>query len=132
MSMETDQIEADIAASRTRLNDTLDAMGGKLSPGQMLDEALGLARGQAGEFTANLGRQVRDNPLPAVLIAAGVAALFLQNKQMPHHRLQAHEWDSENRYRALEEARWRTTRLADETEDAFKARLHDAQAVALG
>ena len=42
MSMETDRIEADLNESRHRLNDTLSALGSKLSPGQMLDEVLGL------------------------------------------------------------------------------------------
>ena len=51
MSMETDRIEADLNQSRHRLNDTLEALGHKLSPGQMVDEVLGLAQGQAGEFT---------------------------------------------------------------------------------
>jgi hypothetical protein len=57
MTQETDKIEADINRSRHALNDTIEQLGGKLSPGQILDEALGLAKGQAGEFTANLGRQ---------------------------------------------------------------------------
>ena len=64
MSLETDRIEADLNQSRHRLNDTLEALGQKLSPGQMVDEVLGLAQGQAGEFASKLGRQVKDNPPP--------------------------------------------------------------------
>ena len=77
MTAETDRIEADINRSRHALNDTIEQLGGKLSPGQMLDEALGLAQGQAGQFTGNLGRQVRDNPLPVLLIGAGIGMLFM-------------------------------------------------------
>jgi ElaB/YqjD/DUF883 family membrane-anchored ribosome-binding protein len=134
MSQETDRIEADVNESRHRLSDTLSQLGGKLSPGQMLDEALGLAQGQAGQFTANLGRQVRDNPLPSVLIAAGIALYFMNARQSApeaHARLSAEDWEIDRRHRNLEEARWRTQRLGSETEEAFSERLHAAQAKAL-
>ena len=62
---ETDKIEAEINRSRHALNDTIEQLGGKLSPGQIVDEALGLAQGQLGQFTANLGRTARDNPIAA-------------------------------------------------------------------
>jgi ElaB/YqjD/DUF883 family membrane-anchored ribosome-binding protein len=130
MSMETDRIEADLNASRHRLNDTLSALGSKLSPGQMLDEVLGLAQGQAGQFTAKLGRQVRDNPLPTLLIAAGVGMLFL-SKQGGGHHASADDWHDERRYRSLEEARWATPRNVGETDDAWNGRVHAAYAKAL-
>jgi ElaB/YqjD/DUF883 family membrane-anchored ribosome-binding protein len=130
MSMETDRIEADLNASRHRLNDTLSALGNKLSPGQMLDEVLGLAQGQAGQFTAKLGRQVRDNPLPTLLIAAGVGMLFLQRSGGAHH-VSADDWQDERRYRSLEEARWATPRNVGETDDAWNERVHAAYAKAL-
>lgn len=131
MSMETDRIEADLNASRHRLNDTLSALGNKLSPGQMLDEVLGLAQGQAGQFTAKLGRQVRDNPLPTVLIAAGIGMLFLQNRQGGAHQFSNDDWHHETRYRSLEEARWATPRNTGETDDAWNERVHAAYAKAL-
>ncbi len=129
MSMETDRIEADLRDSRHRLSDTLDAIGTKLSPGQMLDEVLGLAQGQAGHLTANLGRQVRDNPLPAVLIVAG-AALLLLNKggRSSDGR---HDEERDQRHHLLEQARAQTMRLSGESEEAFDDRLHMAYAKAL-
>ena len=53
---ETDQIEQDINRSRHALNDTIEQLGGKLSPGQIVDEAMGLLQGQFGKLGANLGR----------------------------------------------------------------------------
>lgn len=129
MSMETDRIESDLNDSRTRLNDTLKAMGNKLSPGQMLDEVMGLAQGQAGQFAGNLGRQVRDNPLPALLIGAGVA-LYALNARHGH----AHDdgdWHAERRYRSLEEARWANPRQDGESDDDYGARMHDHYSRAL-
>jgi ElaB/YqjD/DUF883 family membrane-anchored ribosome-binding protein len=130
MSMETDRIEADLNASRHRLNDTLSALGSKLSPGQMLDEVLGLAQGQAGQFTAKLGRQVRDNPLPTILIAAGVGMLFL-NRQGSGEGVSNDDWHHERHYRTLEEARWATPRNIGETDEAWNDRVHAAYAKAL-
>ena len=37
---EPDQIEQDINRSRHALNDTIEQLGGKLSPGQIVDEAI--------------------------------------------------------------------------------------------
>lgn len=129
MSLETDRIEADVNASRHRLNDTLEALGSKLSPGQMLDEALGLFQGQAGQFAGKLGRQVRDNPMPTMLIATGIAWLVMSNREDKHSG--SDDSYHERRYRALEEARWSTARMSDESDDAYHGRLHDAYAKVL-
>lgn len=132
MSFETDRIEADVNASRHRLNDTLEALGQKLSPGQMLDEALGLFQGQAGQFAGKLGRQVRDNPLPSVLIAAGIGMLLVQSRQRHDEDAPSpHDQWAQQRYRALESARWSTARMADDTDDTHEDRIHQAYAKVL-
>ncbi|HEX5005878.1 MAG TPA: DUF3618 domain-containing protein, partial [Hyphomonadaceae bacterium] len=136
MTEETDRIEAQINRSRHALNDTIEQLGGKLSPGQILDEAIGLAQGQAGKFSANLGRQVRDNPLPVLLVGAGIAMLFMNrgNGHAQDARLHWSEEDSwqETRFHALERARASVTRRADESQAEFEQRLHDAEARCLG
>lgn len=131
MSMETDRIEADLNQSRHRLNDTLEALGQKLSPGQMVDEVLGLAQGQAGEFASKLGRQVKDNPLPTVLIAAGVGLLLL-NRNQSSQTGNADDWRHDRSYRTIEEARWSTPRNAGESDADFEDRVHHAYVKALG
>jgi len=125
MSMETDRIEADLNESRTRLNDTLQALGTKLSPGQMLDEVLGLAQGQAGQFAGKLGRQVRDNPMPTLLIGAGVALLLVNKQHGGGSHVESDDWHTERRYRTLEEARWSNPRNAGENDEDYDSRLHD-------
>jgi ElaB/YqjD/DUF883 family membrane-anchored ribosome-binding protein len=126
MSMETDRIEADLNQSRHRLNDTLEALGHKLSPGQMVDEVLGLAQGQAGEFTSKLGRQVKDNPLPTLLIAAGVGMLLLNRNKGGDNSVSADDWRHERTYRSLEEARWNTPRNIGESDADYEDRVHHA------
>lgn len=132
MSMETDRIEADVQQSRHRLNDTLEALGQKLSPGQMVDEVLGLAQGQAGDFAKKLGGQVKDNPLPTLLIAAGVGMLLLnRNQTSSGPSIDADDWHHERRYRSLEEARWSTPRNTGESDNDYEDRVHQAYAKAL-
>ncbi|GAM97842.1 hypothetical protein U91I_01471 [alpha proteobacterium U9-1i] len=134
MSMETDRIERDLDQSRHRLNDTLEQLGRKISPGQMVDEALGLAQGQLGQFAGKLGTQVKDNPLPAALIAIGVAWLMASQNQQHRPRsvaMNADDWHSERRYRSIEEARWATPRNTSESDDAYNERVHAAYAKAL-
>jgi len=133
MSMETDRLEADVQQSRHRLNDTLNELGSKLSPGQMLDEGLGLLKGQAGTFAGKLGRQVRDNPLPVLLIGAGVAWLVLSNRQSSQQANEelGEEQYHQRRYRTIEEARWATPRLPNETDEQYEERVHEAYVKAL-
>jgi ElaB/YqjD/DUF883 family membrane-anchored ribosome-binding protein len=130
MSMETDRIEADLNESRTRLNDTLHELGSKLSPGQMVDEVLGLAQGQAGKLASNLGRQVRDNPRPVLLVAAGIGLLFLNKSRSTSANggMSESDWETQRTFHSLEEARWNTPRQAGETDEAYEERVHQAYA----
>jgi ElaB/YqjD/DUF883 family membrane-anchored ribosome-binding protein len=133
MSMETDRIEADVQQSRHRLNDTLSELGSKLSPGQMLDEGIGLLQGQAGQFAGKLGRQIRENPLPVVLIGAGLAWLVASSRQSNRSpELETEQQYHQRRYRTIEEARWATPRMPDESDQAYEERVHQAYSHALG
>lgn len=76
------QIEREVERTRAEVSGTLDALRQKLSPQQMVDQfaeqAMDYLRGSGGtQFASNLGSQVRDNPLPVLLIGAGVAWLMM-------------------------------------------------------
>ena len=133
MTNETDKIEQDINRSRTALNDTIERLGGKLSPGQMVDEAMGLAQGQLGQLTANLGKQMRDNPIPLLLIGAGVGMMVLNQMQHKHAqpKLSDDDWRAEHHFRKVEDVRAKSPRNDGESDDAWHSRLHDAHAKAL-
>src|SRR5262245_37328633 len=77
-------IEADIERTRAGISDTLHRIEGKLSPGQLMDQALDFVRGgqlakAGGEFASNLGSVVRGNPVPLALIGIGIAWLALSS-----------------------------------------------------
>lgn len=92
----TTQIGDEIEDTRSRMDETLDALGDRLNPRRIIDDVVdyfvgpsggtGTAKGSvggtasqisdsAGEFGRNLSRTVRDNPVPSVLIGAGLAWL---------------------------------------------------------
>ena len=71
-------IERDVERTRANLTRTLDELRDRLSPGQVMDQLTEWAKGSGGaEFARNLGAQVRDNPLPILLVGAGIGWLMM-------------------------------------------------------
>ena len=66
-------LEREIDQTRANMDRTLGALERKFSPGQLLDQAMDFARENGGEFANNLGRSVKENPVPALLTAVGIA-----------------------------------------------------------
>ena len=84
--------EADLA--RAQVHSTIDAIASKLTPGQLMDQSIGyLRRSLPAEFTSQLGRTVRDNPLPVTLVGIGLAWLMLGGRSGPANR-ETPEWAS--------------------------------------
>lgn len=76
-------IEREIDAQRAHISDIVDALGSKFTPGQMLDQALTMAKGNGSAFFTNLGTSVRNNPVPAVLTTVGLCWLMLGQNHPP-------------------------------------------------
>jgi hypothetical protein len=74
-------LEREIDQTRANMDRTLGALERKLSPGQLLDEAMGLAREHGGEFASNLGRSLKENPMPALLTAVGVVWMLASSNR---------------------------------------------------
>lgn len=70
------QLQREVEAQRSRIESRIGEIQSRLSPGQLLDEALAYTRnGPASEFVGNLGRSVTANPLPIALM--GVSLVWL-------------------------------------------------------
>jgi hypothetical protein len=92
----SDDIKNRIDRTREAMDETLDELGERLNPHTLLDEALAIfrspqakesamrAKGMVGDFAYNLGRQVRDNPIPTILIGAGLAWLAFGSHDDSH------------------------------------------------
>jgi ElaB/YqjD/DUF883 family membrane-anchored ribosome-binding protein len=97
---ETEAIRSDIDATRQRMDDTMDAIGDRLQPRHLLDEFLGFLRGgdsDGGESRLAHYREklsescstaahtvtdvVKKNPVPLLLIGAGIGWMIYQNRR---------------------------------------------------
>jgi hypothetical protein len=132
-------IEQDLQATRARLGANLDELTRRLSPGQLLDEGLAYVRtSQGSAFVRNLGTQVRDNPLPVVLAGLSIGWLALagnlpQRSETPrHHALVPYDAEAASLAERARHAGQAVARVTGETEDAFRGRVADAQAGAMG
>lgn len=68
-----DALEREVNQARARMSQTVDALGTRLSPGELIDQFIGTAREHGGELTRNFGGQVKQNPVPALLTTVGIA-----------------------------------------------------------
>lgn len=75
------ELEQDIDRTRASLGRTVDELEHRLSPGELIDQALGMAREHGGEFATNLGRSVKNNPIPMLLTSVGLAWMMASSNE---------------------------------------------------
>lgn len=79
----------DAEQARASLEASLDRLRARFTAGSMLDEGLSLVRdGGVAQFSRNLGRQAKNNPLPIALVGAGLAWLMMARRD---HRSDGHD-----------------------------------------
>lgn len=79
-----DEIEAEIARTRTDMHATLTAIEQRLTPGQLIDQGLDYLRHSGGrEFVSNLSGSVKNNPIPVALMGIGMAWLMATGNRRP-------------------------------------------------
>jgi ElaB/YqjD/DUF883 family membrane-anchored ribosome-binding protein len=72
-----ERLEREVDQVRERLGRTVNELSYRLSPGELLDQALHMAREHGGEFGRNLATQVKHNPIPLLLTGLGLSWLML-------------------------------------------------------
>ncbi|MEC9482991.1 MAG: DUF3618 domain-containing protein [Halomonas sp.] len=87
-SRKPEDIESDISQTRAHLDETLQELEDRLSPRQFMDSAYNYLReGGADEFLSNLGRTIKENPVPVLLTGIGLGWLMMAYRKgatMPH------------------------------------------------
>lgn len=84
MSQSSRDIEREVEASRANVEETVEALKDKMSVGQIVDEAARYLGNNGGtQMFANLGTQVRENPLPLALVGVGIIWL-MSGRGTPH------------------------------------------------
>ena len=87
------EIKSRIDRTRGAMDETLDELGERLNPRNLFDDVVSVFRSPqtrdtaahagaaASDFANNLSRQIRDNPIGATLVGAGLAWLTLGNRR---------------------------------------------------
>jgi ElaB/YqjD/DUF883 family membrane-anchored ribosome-binding protein len=65
-------LEREVDQQRAYINETLDALEQRFSPGQIVDQVLSYTRSNSGDFSRNLVDTVKSNPMPTLLTATGL------------------------------------------------------------
>jgi len=87
--MTTEEIQQEIERTRGEMAGTLHAIERKLSPRQLMDQAVDTMRELVGE-QSQVGSMIRENPLPLAVIGLGVGWLALSGAF--GRRSEAHEF----------------------------------------
>lgn len=99
---DTRQVERDIERTRGAIDRTLDEIGDRLHPQNLLHQAIDVFRSDEGEPNEwaielrrsgrRIARKVKRNPLPAILIGAGAAWLWMQDENEARRREIHSQW----------------------------------------
>jgi Protein of unknown function (DUF3618) len=82
MPSPSEQREREADQTRAKLSGKLEELRARMTPGQVIDQLLDYAReGPAAEFRRKLANEVRENPLPLVLIGIGIAWLIVASSR---------------------------------------------------
>ena len=82
MEKSSAEIQREIDANRVRIENRIGAIQERMSPGQLVDEVLAYAKGTgSGEYVSNLGKALKDNPLPVALMGVSLAWLIAKQGQ---------------------------------------------------
>jgi hypothetical protein len=73
------QIEADIDRTRAAMDRTVDAIAGKLTPQQLMMEALGVFKDGSSALAAKVVQTAREHPVPATIIGIGIGLLLTES-----------------------------------------------------
>ncbi len=133
-----EQLEREADRARTDIERTMEDLFNQLSPGELVNQAIGVFRnGSDNEFARNLVNQVRNNPVPVLLAGVSLTWLMAASKQPPVRAPYndpmrptrdkmahaAHSTRSASRH-LTEEAREKGHRAAEATKDAAERLTH--------
>jgi hypothetical protein len=87
-------LEREIDQTRAEMNQTLNALERKFSPGEFLDQGLTYVQQHGGQLLGGVGDTIRQNPMPALVTAAGLVWMVLASNR-PKSALKARTVDYE-------------------------------------
>lgn len=98
LTKDAETLEREINQTRAEMNQTLDALEHKLTAGQLLDQCLKFFGKTGGEIGSSIGNSVKENPVPFLLTATGVAWMMFGPDRSKRHSGYYESGYSEERY----------------------------------
>jgi hypothetical protein len=89
-------LEREVETERMNVSKTIDALQSKASMSNIFEEVVKVVGENGGVASRNLGRALRDNPLPALLAGVGLAWLMAGGGGPRLHRPHRLEWDEDD------------------------------------
>jgi hypothetical protein len=86
MMQDIKELERDIEQARARLDLTIDRLQDKLSVSGIVDDVIGVVRANHGSTFDHAMAVIRRNPVPVMLVAAGLGWLMLRMTSEPPRR----------------------------------------------
>lgn len=128
------ELEQEVEAVRGRIDSTVEALKGRMQPGELFDEATRMMNGASNKVLTTAVDQLKANPLPIALIGAGIAWLALS--QRSHGGAPAsgfyptyEGYDEDEGVRARMGARLASAKeKVSETADKAREKLHEVEA----
>src|SRR6516165_3266141 len=78
MESQSARLEREAEETLWQLSGTLEELRGRMTPGRVVDQVIDYTRDSpAADFLSNLGREVRENPMPLVVVGIGILWLLL-------------------------------------------------------
>jgi hypothetical protein len=77
-------VEREVEASRGNLDRTVDALRGKMTPGQIFDEASRAMGGAGQQVMTKFVEQAKENPMPLAVMGLGLAWLMTTSGKPRH------------------------------------------------
>ncbi len=128
-SKSPERLEREVDQARARLGRTASELSDRLSPGELIDQALGMAREHGGEFGRNLGAQVKNNPMPMILTSVGITWMMMSSgKNGATHSHDYADTSSDKDGGSFKDALGNVTAKSRDTAAAMGERMHDAGA----
>jgi hypothetical protein len=97
------EVERDIERTRGAIDRTLDEIGDRLHPQQLLHQVIDVFKSdddqpsewaiEARRTGKKLARKIKHNPIPALMIGAGAAWLWMQDENEYRRRQMHRQWD---------------------------------------
>src|SRR5437868_5154828 len=82
MANNSEKLEREAGRTRAQLSETIEELRARMTPGRVIDQLIEYAQaGPGARFGRNLAREVRENPLPLVLIGIGIAWLMVASRR---------------------------------------------------